>query len=442
MPQQRKLRSRQHKIQGMSDAEQATLIQATLNNFPRQTRATARVIKQNAMEAGLIQPEMKPTPRKPVRVTRIVSIGSEDSDSELEFTFESDRKAMNPWRQVSRSESARAWRAWEAEHDSLDQLLRYPNYNVGSARPPRPILMKDLASSTDTYGIDSPVTFEPDLRQWRAFEVLISHLQEYANGREDGFVKVKVPEGALIPVVGATHFVKEVPTINHRIRLDRLPKHNNCVTKGIYRVKLSSNHYQDSTLTWRAILDDYESQCRKDVIVASDARKNERLETLAKIHYQRQEQDAVRRKDEDDPVGSIAQRVRDAQIGRRRLLSNNGSTQINPTSKSSEITASRDQIGTDGGSSNPHSSSTPSKEPTDSEDGTVLDGRSESDDQSVDSRNACPTRSKPSPEPTPPFTEDVMLSLPGRHQSMIYSPNNTGTNPSQHPNDLSPTQTS
>lgn len=215
MPQQRKLRSRQHKIEGMSAAEQATLIQATLNNFPRQTRATARVIKQNAMEAGLIQPEMKPTPRKPVRVTRIVSIGSEDSDSELEFTFESDRKAMNPWRQVSQSESARAWKAWEAEQgswvigcfakvcsghqlifvtDSLDQLLRNPNYNVGSARPPRPILMKDLASSTDTYGIDSPVTFEPDLRQWRAFEVLISHLQEYANGREDGFVKVKVPE--------------------------------------------------------------------------------------------------------------------------------------------------------------------------------------------------------------------------------------------------------
>lgn len=118
MPQQRKLRSRQHKIQGMSDAEQATLIQATLNNFPRQTRATARIIKQNAMEAGLIQPEMKLTPRKPVRVTRIVSIGSEDSDSELEFTFEADRKAMNPWRQVSQSESARAWKAWEAEQGS------------------------------------------------------------------------------------------------------------------------------------------------------------------------------------------------------------------------------------------------------------------------------------------------------------------------------------
>ena len=229
-----------------------------------------------------------------------------------------------------------------------------------------------------------------------------------------------------MPVVGATHFVKEVPTINHRIRLDRLPKHNNCVTKGIYRVKLSSNHYQDSTLTWRAILDDYDSECRKDVMVASDARKNERLETLAKIHYQRQEQDAVRRKGEDDPVGSIAQRVRDAQIGPRRLLSNSGSTQINPTSKSRDTTISQDHIGTDGGSSNPHSSGTPSKEPTDSEDATVFDGRSESDDQSADSHN---TKTKASPEPVPPFTEDVMLSLPGRHESMIYSPNNTGTTP-------------
>lgn len=232
--------------------------------------------------------------------------------------------------------------------------------------------------------------------------------------------------GALIPVVGATHFVKEVPTINHRIRLDRLPKHNNCVTKGIYCVKLSSNHYQDSTLTWRAILDDYDSECRKDMMVASDAKKNERLETLAKIHYQRQEQDAARRKGEDDPVGSIAQRVRDAEIGPRRLLSNSGSTQINPPSNSRDTTISRDQIGTDGGSSNPHSSSTPSKEPTDSEDATVFDGRSESDDQSADSHN---TRTKASPEPVPPFTEDVMLSLPGRHESMIYSPNNTGTTP-------------
>lgn len=54
--------------------------------------------------------------------------------------------------------------------------------------------MKDLVSSADTYEVDSPITFEPDVRQWRAFDVLISHLQEHANGREDGFVKVKVPK--------------------------------------------------------------------------------------------------------------------------------------------------------------------------------------------------------------------------------------------------------
>ncbi|KAI4254914.1 MAG: hypothetical protein L6R42_006995 [Xanthoria sp. 1 TBL-2021] len=231
MPRRKKLTSRLSKTQGISDAEKATLVQVTFDNFPRQTRATARIIKQNALEAGLIQPETKPKPRKPVLVTRIVSSGSEDSDSELEFTFESDRKAMNPWRQVSQSESARAWSAWNAEQgllvvwqgiqkvgiwsienlldvlpkhsqssrltfaiDSLDQLLRSPNYVVGSTKPPCPILMKDLVSRADTYEVDSPATFEPDVRQWRAFDVLISHLQEHANGREDGFVKVKVPK--------------------------------------------------------------------------------------------------------------------------------------------------------------------------------------------------------------------------------------------------------
>lgn len=119
MPRRKKLTSRLSKTQGTSDAEKATLVQVTFDNFPRQTRATARVIKQNALEAGLIQPEKKPKPRKPVLVTRIVSSGSEDSDSEQEFTFESDRKAMNPWRQISQPESARAWSAWNAEQGLL-----------------------------------------------------------------------------------------------------------------------------------------------------------------------------------------------------------------------------------------------------------------------------------------------------------------------------------
>lgn len=231
----------------------------------------------------------------------------------------------------------------------------------------------------------------------------------------------------MTPVVGTTHLVEEVRNLNHRLRLDKLPKHNQLGTKGIYRVKLSSNHYLDSTLTWRAVLDDYDRECKRNGIGANNTRKNKRLETLAKIHYRRQKQDAARRKEEDDLAKSHARRVKEIRLRQRRQINNDVSTQTSPTSSSRDTTISQDQIGSDQVSSRSHSSSPSSKQSIDSEHATVSDVHSESEDQSTDSPTTSPTRSKASPDPIPPFTEEVMLSLPGRHESMTYSPNNTGT---------------
>ncbi len=40
---------------------------------------------------------------------------------------------------------------------------------------------------------NSPRTYEPQMKHWQHFGLLLTVLQEFAEGRETGYVKIKVP---------------------------------------------------------------------------------------------------------------------------------------------------------------------------------------------------------------------------------------------------------
>ncbi|KAL8883121.1 MAG: hypothetical protein Q9192_007439, partial [Flavoplaca navasiana] len=115
MPQHKKLIDPVFQLRVTSDPGVAAMIQAEIDNMPRKTRAKAQAIKQNALDAGLLLPEKKPKVRKPVLVTHIGYSSDEDSDSEPDDVFESERKPINPWPKISVLESADAWSAWGAD---------------------------------------------------------------------------------------------------------------------------------------------------------------------------------------------------------------------------------------------------------------------------------------------------------------------------------------
>ena len=123
MPQHKKLIDPVFQLRVTSDPGMAAMIQAEIDNMPRKTRAKAQAIKQNALDAGLLLPEKKPKVRKPVLVTHIVYSSDEDSDSEPDDVFESERKPINPWSKISVLESADAWSVWEADEGSYHVLL-------------------------------------------------------------------------------------------------------------------------------------------------------------------------------------------------------------------------------------------------------------------------------------------------------------------------------
>ncbi|KAL8779840.1 MAG: hypothetical protein Q9213_006755 [Squamulea squamosa] len=325
----------------------AAMVQATIDNLPRKTRARAHAIKQNALEAGILLPEKKAKARKPVLVTHIGYGSDEDSDVEPDDIFEQDVKTRNPWPQVQKLESMMAWSVWNTEQDELDKVLVSPEYMMGPVKPPCPYSMRDLAVRVDNCVRDSPRTFEPEIHHWRDSGLLLRTLQEYGNGREHVFLKMKVPKHvlalpivkiyrltlfreALIPAIGNTHLARDVSTINHRLRLEKLPRHSKSAAKGIYRVKLSLNPYEDSTLTWRAVFADYEREVAESEMTAASTDSDHRLERLVKSHYERQEKDAQLRKAQQHLVKEAARLDKERQL-RRRRQDNSGSSQASLT---------------------------------------------------------------------------------------------------------------
>lgn len=78
--------------------------------------------------------------------------------------------------------------------EKLVAKLKSPQYKPGGPKPRYPNLLKDLMSRLDFEDDeDSPRTFEPQMKHWREFGMLLTVLQEFAQGREAGYVKIKVP---------------------------------------------------------------------------------------------------------------------------------------------------------------------------------------------------------------------------------------------------------
>ena len=167
-------------------------------------------------------------------------------------------------------------------------------------------------------------------------------------------------------------------------------------------------------------MNDYERECERTRILARDIRENRRLDALVKIHYQRQEQELAWRSEKEYLARSNAIHVKETRLRRRNRQKGTEAAQSRQSVKSDSRTISKDQTDLDDVSSNSENLISSSKPSTQS------GSSSESDDHT---ETEAPTIPKRQPTPIPPFTEEIMLSLPGRHQSMTYSPNNTGTFP-------------
>ncbi|KAL8767585.1 MAG: hypothetical protein Q9209_005957 [Squamulea sp. 1 TL-2023] len=392
----------------------AAMVQATIDNLPRQTRAKAHAIKLNALEAGILSPEKKPKARKPVLVTHIGYGSDEDTDVEPDDVFEQDVKVRNPWPQVQKLESMMAWSVWNA--------------GQGSVKPPCPYLMRDLVVRVDNCVRNSPRTFKPEIHHWQDFDLLIQTLQEYGEGRENGFVKIKVPKEALIPSIGDTHLVGDTLTTNHRIRLEKMPRHSKSASKGIYRVKRSLNPYEDSTLTWRAVFADYErGVAESETTAASTADTNRHLERLVKSHYDRRKEDVQLRKAQQHLAKEVAQLTKQRRLKKHRQ----GNSRMKPKGQ----IGSEDRTPFDEALSSKNITPS-SRDFIKSEDASVSDIHSLPRGQSVSSETSSPVspsqpkdnvQNRNSPIPVRTFTEEEMLSLPGRRKSMTYSPNNDAT---------------
>ncbi|KAL8675670.1 MAG: hypothetical protein Q9224_007421 [Gallowayella concinna] len=190
----KKLTGLSEQFQRISDAD--SVLQATYDNLPRRTRARTQAIKQNAIEAGIIVPENRPMARKPAYTTRMSCSDDEDSDTEPEDIFEADRAPLDPRPSslIKDSERTKAWERWDTKQREFNKILNERKYMDSGRRRAYPKSMKDLKARADPDDKYAQPTFELEMRHWQNLELLIRYLHEWGKGREQGFVKIKVPE--------------------------------------------------------------------------------------------------------------------------------------------------------------------------------------------------------------------------------------------------------
>ncbi|KAL9024771.1 MAG: hypothetical protein Q9180_007813, partial [Flavoplaca navasiana] len=123
----------------------------------------------------------------------------------------------------------------------------------------------------------------------------------------------------------------------------------------------------------------------------------------------------ARRQEKEYLARSNAINVKETRLRRRTRQKEIEAAQTRQSTKSGSRTISKEQNNSDNASSNSGNLTSSPKASADS------DSANESDDHT---ESEAPTKPEPQLTPIPPFTEEIMLSLPGRHQSMTYSPNN------------------
>ncbi|KAL8720423.1 MAG: hypothetical protein Q9225_002713 [Loekoesia sp. 1 TL-2023] len=245
------------------EADMKEGVQAAINELSARTRKQVSAVKQNAMEAGILAPEMQPSAST---INPRLNAAAEDWDDESEAgPFRRVPKPKNPWPEISGSASLQLWLVWDNLQDRVIGISESPQYAPGSGLPPYPDLLKDLYSRQDDEDDDASArTFEPQVKHFQEFDVLLAILQEYGKGRNVGFVKIEVPEEALPTPVDAEHNPGEVTVVSHRCRLDSAHKHPHFDTEGIYCVKRSTTSNEETVVIWRMIMDDIDRVTLRD----------------------------------------------------------------------------------------------------------------------------------------------------------------------------------
>ena len=149
------------------------------------------------------------------------------------------------------------------------KFLNAPGYKPDSRVKPVVELFKDLTSRTS----NGTQTFEPTTLQFLAFDELLEHLEERGNGRNQGWVKIKIPDGWFDVVLSVfearqltlcsiypeqKHFpigydkYEEAWTKTHRVLLPRIPLHPKYGNEGTFKVKYSTNPIDFKADSWNA----------------------------------------------------------------------------------------------------------------------------------------------------------------------------------------------
>ncbi|KAI4191620.1 MAG: hypothetical protein LQ346_004697 [Caloplaca aetnensis] len=247
-------------------------VQAALKELAPKTRAQAALLQKFLADAGMVD-ETEETKAGAVATSSslVSNLRAEESESESEDdTFEKVPPAMNPWAGVSEEESKKAWLAWEVEQEKLVAILKSPQYKLNGPKLKYPNLFKDLMSRLDFEDDEtSPRTYEPQMKHWQHFGLLVTVLQEFAKGRETGYLKIKVPAGALSAPPAIQGSAEEVPLTSHRTRLKTVYKNPGFNVDGVYYVEQSYNSFESNALSWRAVLVDVD----RDAVRHSGARR-------------------------------------------------------------------------------------------------------------------------------------------------------------------------
>ncbi|KAL8679541.1 MAG: hypothetical protein Q9186_004187 [Xanthomendoza sp. 1 TL-2023] len=419
----------------ISDAD--SVLQATYDNLPRRTRARTQAIKQNAVEAGIIVPENKSRAGKPVYTTRMSYSDDEDSDTGPDDIFEADRAPLDPRPPslIKDSESIKAWERWDTKQREFNKILNERKYMDSGRRRAYPKSMKDLKARADPDDKDAQPTFELEMRHWQNLELLIRYLHEWGKGREQGFVKIKVPDEAMVPSANST-YTGDGLTKNHRIRLDKIPRNPGVKVDGIYRVKVSVNPHEDSVQTWRAIFADYDREVADNTTTGEPAELDEDLQRLIAIDRQRCEEVEQWRAEEIYLAKIDRQRAKEARM-KAKLRSDDQQSLTADATLSKDAAAWReviqsedqDQVHSDDASVSYVHTASPQSSTNSATPARRYPRSANRIANSIPSIAATKPKAKTKAKPklAITFTEKDMLSLPGRHASMTYSPNNPAT---------------
>ncbi|KAL8773420.1 MAG: hypothetical protein Q9194_004328 [Teloschistes cf. exilis] len=227
----------------------ADAVDAIIMDLPARTRAKTKVVRRNAIEAGIVAP---------AESSKTAAASEADSD-----VFEEDEGLQDFG---GTGVDNLAWNAWEKAQgaiiaksispivDYVRQLQSKPRQTLRVVRS----FMADLHYRyDDADDMESPRTFDVQWKHWQEFDTMITALMDQGKGREMAYIKIEVPLEAFSAAKGRYHR-DDVQLQTHRLQLKPLSHHGQFDNRGVYRVTLSKTFKGVSSDVWRVIMKDYE----------------------------------------------------------------------------------------------------------------------------------------------------------------------------------------